>query len=207
MEEEVLAQLRRAHRASHADPHALLRKVVGVCTEMLTDRGCEVVDAPATDNDDLAERLTTGRAVVVGGPSPSIGIFFLGTDRVAVRDLRAIADETTPYDLCVLLSGDGPTAFTRKEAAALSSVRVQFFRYRDLCVNITRHHLVPKHTRCAPSPRPSLPPSSALPKLLRSDPVAQYYDFQVGEVIEIHRCLGDDDDGARPYYRVVVPEE
>lgn len=200
VDKEVLAQLRRAHRASHADPHALLRKVVTVCTEMLTDRGCAEVDVRTERPVDRAS------AAVVGGPSPSTGVFFLGTDRVAVRDLRAIVDETTtPYDIIVLLSGDGPTAFARKEAAALSTVRVQFFRYRDLCVNITRHHLVPKHTRCAETS--SLPPRSALPKLLRSDPVAQYYDFQVGEVIAIARILGDDDDGARPYYRVVVPEE
>ena len=55
-------------------------------------------------------------------------------------------------------------------------------------VNKTRHHLVPKHERLTELPTGLR--AEHLPKLLDSDPIAQYYDFPIGSIVKITRVFG-----------------
>jgi len=135
-----------------------------------------------------------GAHPIISGIVPSGGsfaVFFHIDDRVKVKVLRQMVDQN--YDHIISVSIDGPTSFTRKE----SETNMQFFTYKQLNVNITRHTYVPHHERVKINGE-----LDQFPKLLTTDPIAQYYDFSVGDVIKITRTFGS----AEPYdfYRVVV---
>lgn len=200
METSLAARFRTMLSASYVDEWFMLRNIVRVCKEMLTDRGCATVEQTIHDVHSVVESETGCEPVVVGGPSPHVKIFFVGEDRVSVKTMRTVMD-AHEADTFVFLSFEGPTTFAKKEAQMNWSNAVQFFRYRDVCVNITHHHLVAKHSRCDDADRHASEKHN-YPKILPSDPVCQYYDFRVGDVIRISRTRG----GSNPFdhFRVVA---
>lgn len=151
---------------------------------MLSDRGCARVRVHVPPVGELG-LLAEGDA--------RVRVYLCTEDRVGVKYARAVLDAGA--EQAVVVSIDGPTPFTRKECE-----RIQFFTARDLCVNVTKHHLVPKHERVTGPPAGI--DAAHLPRLLDTDRVVQYYGWKVGSVVRIHRVFG----GHEPitYYRVVV---
>ena len=80
---------------------------------------------------------------------------------------------------------------------------VQFFTFQELCVNITKHTLVPRHEKITRSEVPvDLTNSCAeLPILAANDKVAQYYAYEPGDIIRITRTAGVQE--PIYYYRIV----
>lgn len=96
-------------------------------------------------------------------------------------------------DKTIFVSIEGPTAFAKKEAVATWGTGVQFFRFLELMVNVTEHALVPKHQLWTGGEVPGVQRDEdveRLPSMLTTDPVAQYYDYQVGDVVRITRKAG-----------------
>ena len=98
----------------------------------------------------------------------------------------------------VVVSTDGPTPFTRKECEGKP---VQFLLARQVCVNVTKHHLVPRHVRVDHPPDGMTPDD--LPKMFETDPIAQYHAWPVGTVVRIDRRFRGHE--PVPYFRVVSP--
>ena len=93
----------------------------------------------------------------------------------------------------MLVSLHGPTPFTRKEC----NPQVEFFTYKQLFINITKHSLVPKHELVTNAERQILKDNYALsdsfnelPKILCTDPICQYYAFSPGDIVRITRTIG-----------------
>jgi DNA-directed RNA polymerase subunit H (RpoH/RPB5) len=170
------------HRTTLVDVASTMARVLCTTKQMLRERGCEEVDG--VDTWEALQEVPSGDAAIVAGPTPSTGVYFPMEERVAVKTLRTLL-ETSPHDKIVVVTLSGPTSFTRKEAG--NDARVQFFRYRELSYNVTRHMLVPRHWRDT-GPREHA--SDAYPKLLASDPVALYYDFRPGELVAIEFRMG-----------------
>lgn len=69
--------------------------------------------------------------------------------------------------------------------------KIQILWCKKLQFNITKHELVPKHTKLNDDDsnklleRYSLQSKFQLPILLRDDPVSKYYNFQNGDIIKI----------------------
>ncbi len=73
--------------------------------------------------------------------------------------------------------------------------------------DVTKHHLVPKHTKLSDSEKSKLlekyqVTAFALPKILKDDPALAKLDVKVGEIIKIERKSRTA--GVSAYYRVVV---
>lgn len=160
------------------------------CEQMLLDRGCtavRVADAPLCE-------AAAGRPFV-RGEAPDTEVYLHLEDRVGVRFARQVVEGLGEGKKSALIvSLEGPTPFTRREC---EGQRLQFFTCRQLCVNVTRHSLVPRHTAVAPAGHDL----ALLPKLLETDAVAQYYGWPVGTVVQIERRLGTHE--PIPYFRVV----
>jgi DNA-directed RNA polymerase subunit H (RpoH/RPB5) len=166
------------HRAAHVDGNDVVGRLLSTCEEMLVDRGCtNVVRAsgfsPAITSDQLDVHVTE--------------------EKVGVKLARQILDAGKP---AVVVSPEGATPFTKRECEGKP---IQFLLARDMCVNVTKHHLVPKHEVVAADEVPTQ--TGTLPKILTSDPVVQWYDWPVGTVVRVWRCFGGHE--PVPYYRVV----
>tara|TARA_B100000945_G_scaffold274274_1_gene237607 strand:- start:1043 stop:1504 length:462 start_codon:yes stop_codon:yes gene_type:complete len=119
----------------------------------------------------------------------SIVVFFHNDDRIGVKQLRNWSENYADSKI-IIVSLEGPTAFTKREAEQ-NYFNIQFFTFKDLCSNITKHALVPKHEVIQKENlKYKVKSDEEWPKLYKNDPIAQYYDFQVGDLIKITRSYG-----------------
>lgn len=160
-----------------------------VTIEMLQDRGYTNIQACQTV-EEITENMIEGHYIVCGGGRKLIQVFFHNEDRVGVKQLRLWV-EGSSADNIIVVSLEGPTAFTRREADQ-NYKQVQFFLFKELCVNITKHCLVPFHEKIQMDKLPLELSSTMdeLPSLYTTDKVAQYYAFQPNDLIRITRTAG-----------------
>lgn len=169
--------------------------------EMLNDRGYANIQA-CQSIEEIRTHMTENRYVVSGGRESVLHVFFHNEDRVGVKQLRTWV-ESSNADRIVVVSLEGPTSFTKREADT-NYPQVQFFLFRELCVNITKHTMVPKHRRLPDKSHVPVELSAScgeLPVLFTTDRVAQYYGFEVGDLIQITRTVGSQEPVY--YYRIV----
>ena len=192
--DDLLRRIGLMHNRATADAKSVLTRVLKTVIEMLCDRHHASVQS-VTSYEALLCAIEEGRPVA---SSSEASVYFHNEERVGVKHMRTWADANPLVDI-VIVSLEGPTSFTRREAEA-QFPRVQFFTFRDLCVNITHHSLVPKHELC-PTPIDYGPPR-CLPIIFSNDRVVQYYNFKPGDVLRITRLLGTQ----QPvhYYRLVT---
>ena len=135
---------------------------------------------------------------------PTTHVLFHNEERVGVKHVRTWI-ETFGDDNIIIVSLEGPTSFTRKETDN-SYKNVQYFMFKQICVNVTHHHMVPKHERMTPDQIRLFPygqsnNSASFPRLYTTDPISQYYDYKVGDIIRIVRTVGTQE--PMYYYRIV----
>jgi len=207
MATDLRSKLGKIHGTATADAGAIARRVLTTLREMLHDRGCAEVESCST-LDEVEECLADNRQIagatyVRGGRT---AVFFCAEEKVGVKHLRACLDAAAGVDVVVVCSLEGPTPFTKKEAELAAGPRVQWFKFRELTVNVTRHSLVPAHRKIdAPPTAAGMPiERSALPLLSVHDQIARYYGFLPGDVVEITRTCGVQQ--PTPYYRQVVQD-
>lgn len=189
METETLSRIGQLNNTAKKSTENVLLSTLKTTIEMLQNRGYNSIQA-CQSIDEVVENMTEGRCIIYGNGRRTIQVFFHNEDRVGVKQLRTWV-ETTPADNVIIISLEGPTAFTRREAEQ-TYPQVQFFLFRDLCVNITKHVLVPLHEKVMASELPFELSSARteVPSLYSTDRVAQYYAFQVGDIIRITRTAG-----------------
>ena len=58
--------------------------------------------------------------------------------------------------------------------------------------NITKHHLVPKHTKLSPEERSSFVSTYGdnIPIIKQTDPISRYWGFKIGDIVKIDRNCG-----------------
>lgn len=199
----VLSEIGKIHRTSETRTDEVLVKVLTTSIQMLQDRGCVNLQA-CQSVEEITQCMLEGRRVITAtsaSGSERIDVYFHNEERVGVKQLR-LWTEGRVQDKTIIVSLDGPTAFTRKEAETMGH-QVQFFTFLDLSVNITRHALVPVHEKVTRAMVPvSLTAScSELPILASTDKVAQYYAYEPGDIIRITRTVGTQEPVY--YYRIV----
>lgn len=202
MEKTYLSRLAQVNNTAHRSPKEIVSRCMKTVVEMLHDR-CYGEIQTCQSADEVLRNMTDGRSVLQATKSDGeqIRVFFHNEDRVGVKQLRTWT-EGGAGDKIIIVSLDGPTSFTRKEAEE-KYPNVAFFTFRDLCVNITRHTLVPLHERISASELPFeiKHVQDELPVLYTTDKVAQYYDFQPNDIVRITRTAGVQE--PIHYYRLV----
>lgn len=87
---------------------------------------------------------------------------------------------------------------------------IQIFTYANLLFNITKHNKIPKHIRVISDKEEikeicelkNISGTDKLPKILLSDPLANFYGLRVGELFEFKKYSKNS--GIYIYYRVCV---
>lgn len=195
--EEIASKFGCVHKTVHGEGRDVIERILNTCEQMLHDRGCLHVSRTANALEVIAE---ASRPVLSGSTAEGrrIEVYVHGDEKVGVKFARQLVEQSEDADL-VIVSLEGPTPFTRKECEGR---RVQFLLARDVCFNVTHHHLVPKH-EVVPCPPFDLTPDQ-LPRILDTDPIVQYYNWPVGTVVRVWRCYGGYE--PTPYFRLVSPQ-
>lgn len=186
--EDLMQKIGCLHNTSTPDPEAVVMRALQTSREMLADRGCTDVEAAATFSQVLQAMQQLVPVITSYGAVPS-RVLFHNEERVGVRQLRAWSEQFSGETI-VIVSAEGPTSFTKREAEH-AHPRVQFFAYKDLQMNVTRHVLVPAHAKVdASEVKFCHATKGSWPKLYTNDRVAQYYNFQAGDLVRITRTFG-----------------
>ena len=167
----------------------LLPKVRQTCLEMLQDRGYTVTVAQE-DNPIL----------VAEGDEETCQVLFHPESRIGVKALRQLRENLDHRIL--LVSSEGPTAFTRKEC---DDERIEFWTFAELLFNITRFQISPKHSRVSEEDEAALTKKYHIkgdnwPKIYHTDPMCRYHNFPIGALVRIDRTFYT----SHTYYRRVV---
>ena len=194
-------KIRKMFNASYVDHDYVMKNIFRVCKEMLTDRGCEFVNLAEDIEGAFIQNDEFTCPMIIGSMEPMIHVFFSTEDRISVKILRSIM-EINEADNVIFVSFDGATTFAKREAIQSWGSRVQFFKYKELVFNVTHHKLVPKHMKCTDPEKCNPSKKQMYPKIPSSDPVCQYYNFDVGDVIHIIRTSGSTH--PHDHYRLVV---
>lgn len=178
------------HKTIHGDL-SNLERILTTCDEMLRDRGCSQV----CKAQNIPQAITRCEPVFTGTMRDRriVDIYLCDDSKVGVKYARGVLDSSGDHD-AIIVSLEGPTSFTRKECD-----RIQFMLAKDLCYNVTKHMLQPKHEVVAHPPPPLM--SDQLPRILETDPLVQYYNWPLGTIVRFTRCYA----GHEPivYYRCV----
>ena len=191
--EELLSKIGQLNNSATASYGLVLERVMRTSSEMLRDRGYTVSTDCRTIGD-ITYKMEHNAPVLRGerAGNPSITLYFHNEERVGVKQLRQW-NELHPNSDHIIVSVEGPTSFTRKEVEQVADDHTQFFMFKSLCANITRHSLVPKHERMSPAEVFDLPVAGSipeLPKLYTTDPISQYYNYKCGDLIRVTRIVG-----------------
>ena len=159
----------------------IVKRVLNTASQMLRDRYDEdsVMDFDA--------HTVMGETVVVILMNVADTAF-----RIGIQDVRNAQDQF-PDKRLILVSNGGSTPFLSGRMTTEPMRGVEVFTTTQLMLNISRHALVPRHTRLETAHVKKIlrqlgaSSSDALPTLLTTDPVARYYGFEIGDVIRIDR--------------------
>ena len=157
--------------------------------EMLTDRGFSNIlllnDAPFDGAD--------GGIMMKGEDETNeTCVVMIHKEKLGVKNLRDIA-EKKGRGVLIILTSEKPTPPALRHLQLPEVVKwCSVFVTSEVIRNVTRHHLVPRHTRVDPSDLLSLlerwreKDISHLPLILVTDPVAKYLGLREGEVVFIN---------------------
>lgn len=162
-------------------------RILANAAQMIRDRGDEPAAPTMNDN----EGVVIGNRFVVWLVDARDEKL-----RVGVQHLRT-ARARWPDKKIILLAHGGCTPYlatrVRGEVCDEECIDIEVFSTSAFHVDLPRHVLVPKHTVVSSDcvsdilQSHSLRSVDCLPKLLASDPVAQWYGWPVGTVVKVER--------------------
>ena len=157
-------------------------KVRNTCLEMLDQRGFAIAE-------DCEEYIIGEKS-----ESEAIALFFessqkLDTDKVKIYISKM---KELLLNACIIVCKDDITAPARKVVDELQEYKIEIFKETSLRYNITKHRLVPKHTLLSKAEAQDFKKNYGIKifVLLKTDPIAQFYNFQKGDIIRIDRPDG-----------------
>ena len=194
--EQFLQGLGSIHESVRGDGRTTLKRILNTCEEMLRDRKCTEVHV----EHNVLDAIEQGNRPVIYGTcadGSATSVYIHVEEKVGIKFARALLEAARENESIVIVSLEGPTPFIRKEC---DDKKIQFMNAKDVCVNKTRHFLVPKHEKVESPPDGVL--VCDLPKISEMDPIVQYYNFEVGSILKMMRTFGGHE--KIPYYRVVT---
>ncbi len=146
-------------------------------------------------------------------PFSKIIVFFTDDDKIGVKLIRSYYDQMIEMGISkgIIIVKDNITSFAKNEISSFVNkeipVYIEIFLENTLMFDITEHELVPKHELISVHEKETLfnkynIKESNLLKILSTDPVSRYYDFQKMDVIKITRP--SETGGFYTNYRIVV---
>ncbi len=182
------------------DELQFFRNAWNTCIELIKDRNFIIDDTYNQISDADFRYLLSEKNIDIYAENAeknrSIYIKFLLTTKIKPTLIKNIVDEIKEqsqypnFDLIIVLKSKPNNTITKIEKEK-TGVNLQIMWCKQLQINITKHFLVPNHTKCSDEEvsdilkKYSLINKLQLPIVLRDDPVIRYYNFKSGDVIRI----------------------
>jgi DNA-directed RNA polymerase I, II, and III subunit RPABC1 len=163
------------------------KQAIKVTLEMLIDREYKI---DYSDNNFTNEQPY----IIKATKSNNIIIVFINEDDKlniqGIKDKISIMNKENATS-CIIIYKSSVTSSAKKSLETLE-YEFELFALHELQLNITRHRLVPRHTRVISSEKEELDKNykGKLPIILHTDPISRYYSFKRGEYIRITRKDG-----------------
>ena len=158
--------------------------------EMLADRGFG--DIIRHDEEDVFDN-EIGGVLMEGTGGGKRCIVMLQKGKIGVKNLREIEEQRVDGVSLIIVTTEKPTPPAQRHLQGADVVKwCSVFVTSEVIRNVTRHHLVPRHTRVDPAHLPSLlerwreKDTSHLSLILVTDPVAKYLGLKDGEVVHVN---------------------
>lgn len=133
-----------------------------------------------------------------------------------VSDIKSTMEDEINYDIIIILKEPPHNTIINKISELHSSnnidekerrLHIEYFIHDELKYNVSRHDLVPKHSKCSKEEIDKILQKydikiSALPNISHDDPQARYLGLRKGDICKIERKSPTT--GIYVYYRVVV---
>lgn len=165
-----------------------------VLREMLTARGIPV------------QTIREHPSMIAGEPAywdvdATLVVFFCTMQKLNIERIKFYIARLDALDRshAIIVHSHVLTPSTKRLLEHLDRFTIEFFTQQELQYNLTRHALYRPHRRLPQDEAEVVSRHYApahLPVLLKDDPVARFFRFQRGDLIEIQRRYG-------PFYRVV----
>ena len=178
----VLNVLGRVHRAIQEDGKSILDRILQTAEQMFEDRGYSDIQVEA-DPVARADAAVPKHVIEARHADGNVNLFVCNEERVGVKYVRQIMEHMEEGAKVIIVSLGGPTPFTKNAA----NLQIQFFLASEMCQNVTKHKLVPKHELVDFTQKDQL---ACLPHILSTDPVVRYHDWPCGTVVKIRRVFG-----------------
>ena len=118
-------------------------------------------------------------------------------DKLNVNEINGRIDILQKQEIAhgIIIYEGTPTSVVKSIIANMPDIdmNIELFSADDLQFNITKHYLVPQHIRLSKEEAKNFKEkydAKNIPVLLRTDPVAKFYDFSKGDIVKIIRKGG-----------------
>ena len=183
-----------------------LEPILNVVHEMLEARKYTVYRT-STSNAFIADTIDIDRynflhfnPIALGEKGKhTIEVFIAETrEKLGVRDIRSLLlyAQLTNLKSLVIITMETMTFFAQRQCkerdSAIDHPDIELWTFKELCFNVTTHHVQPKFTVLANKDKSKLiinSGSKKLAKIMTSDPVARFYGLRKGMIIKIDRGL------------------
>ena len=128
--------------------------------------------------------------------NPNLLVIKLEEPKVGINSVKTIASHLESYNTshCIVLYNTNITVFAKNEIKKLQDEgkTIELFMYSELIYNITKHSLVPKHELLSKEQKMQIMKlykvtDKHLPQMLKTDPVARYFNAKPGNLFKIVR--------------------
>lgn len=173
---------------SEKNESLMIKQAIKVVTEMLVDRDYKNISSNDEDNSYCLKASKCNK-----DKDETILVFINEDDKLNIQGIKDkisfINKELA--NRCIIIYKSNVTSSAKKSLETLE-YDFELFALHELQLNITRHRLVPRHSRILASEKEELDNKykGKLPILLHTDPVSRYYCFKRGEYIRITRKDG-----------------
>lgn len=112
-------------------------------------------------------------------------------NKVIIKDYISLICSTNIKHVIILYHSN-ITSSAKGIINQITDINIELFLFKELRINITKHRLVPLHEKVTD---PQILATfnkkykTKLPILLKSDPIARFYNFTRGDVIKITRYI------------------
>ncbi len=151
-----------------------------ICKEMLVARGYTI-----KEEDTDAIKMTA-----LDQKNNLVYIFFITEPKLNIKIAQQYyyLINTKNITHCIIIYNDTITSTVRNTLSSFYGIRVELFQLKELEFNLTKHCLVPKHTRIQKDDNEK--EYSKFPILRANDPVAKFYGYLSNDLIKIERRDG-----------------
>jgi DNA-directed RNA polymerase I, II, and III subunit RPABC1 len=167
-----------------------------VMKEMLNDQGHDLTNLESITKHELEVIYRQNENIFQIDVNPYMKIIYYMNAKFKIQDLRKYIQPTDNKDITdiILVFKDKINNFNAKNIDEFNNINLQVFLIKELLFNISKHSLVPKHEVIKDNDeitaliqKYNLKSKLQFPIILKSDPMARYFNVRSGQLVKVTR--------------------